>query len=102
MKGEKPKDAERRLTFLRQRGNRMLEGVQSGRSYRITIDGATHATFSDEEILSGGNATRPRFLLDLARTYLREFFNEVLNGRPSIVFTGTSDPAVQIQVFSGH
>jgi dienelactone hydrolase len=103
MKGEKPEDAKARLAFLRQRGNSVLAGVQSGHSYRITIDGATHATFSDEEIVSDSNATRQRQLLDLARTYLREFFNEALNGRASPVLAGPpSDAAVRIQAFSPH
>ena len=100
MKGEKPEDAKARLAFLRQRGNTMLAGVQSGHSYRVTIDGATHVTFSDEEIISDINATRPRHLLDVARTYLREFFDEALNRRPSTVLSGPpSDSAVQVQVF---
>jgi len=101
MKGEKPEDAKARLAFLRQRGNTMLEGVQAGHSYRITIDGATHATFSDEEIVSDSNATRSRQQLELARTYLREFFDEALNGRPSTVLSSApSNTAVQIQIFS--
>jgi dienelactone hydrolase len=101
MKGEKPEDAKGRLAFLRQRGNTMLAGVQSGQSYRITIDGATHGTFSDEEIISDSSATRPRRLLDVARTYLREFFDEALNGRQSAVLSAPpSDAAVQVQVFS--
>jgi predicted dienelactone hydrolase len=103
MKGEKPEDAKARLAFLRQRGNTMLAGAQSGHSYRVTLDGATHVTFSDEEIISDINATRPRRLLDVARTYLREFFDEALNGRPSTVLSGPpSDGGVQVQVFSSR
>jgi dienelactone hydrolase len=101
MKGEKPEDTKGRFAFLRERGNALLSGVQSGRSYRITIDGATHATFSDEEILSNDGAPRPRQLLEFARTYLREFFDEALKGKSSSLLAAPpSDAAVQIQVFA--
>jgi hypothetical protein len=42
----------------------------------LTVHGATHRTFSDEEIITEANA--PRHLLDLTRTNLRAFFDEVL------------------------
>jgi dienelactone hydrolase len=103
MKGEKPEDAKRRLAFLRQRGNTLLSGVQAGHSYRITMDGATHATFSDEEILFDDNATRSRQRLDLSRKYLREFFDEALNGRPGTFLNSPPpDAGVHVEAFSAH
>lgn len=101
MKGEKPEDAKRRVAFLRQRGNKMLAGVQSGRSYRVTVDGATHATFSDEEIISDVNASRSRQLLGLARVYVLEFFDQILAGKESLLLNSPpADSAIHIEGFA--
>lgn len=101
MKGEKPEAARRRLTALRERGNVLLAGVRSGRSYRVTITGATHATFSDEEILTGENAKRQRELIGIVRKYLRAFFDRsVRNQQTTLLDTSPSDDAVQVEAFS--
>jgi dienelactone hydrolase len=99
--GEKPEEASQRIALLRQRGNALLSSVRSGQSYRITVDGATHATFSDEEILSDANATRSRQLLDLTRMYLRAFFDEVFSEKKSALLDSPpADTAIHIEVFS--
>jgi dienelactone hydrolase len=98
--GEKPEEAKQRLGFLRERGNALLAGVQRGRSYRITIEGATHITFSDEETISDPQASRPRELLDLIRRSVREFFNEAFSEKESSFLKNTpSDRAVRIETF---
>jgi predicted dienelactone hydrolase len=99
MRGERPDDARRRIDSLRERGNGVLDNVRSGHSYRITIDGATHATFSDEEIISDANADRSRDMVNRIRTYLRSFFDESLGSKPGTVLT-PQDAAVHIQVFN--
>ncbi len=100
MRGEKPEDAQRRLTFLREKGNALLASVRSGRSYRVTITGATHASFSDEEILSDVKAERQRELLDFVRAYLRAFFDQSLRDQqPPLLNTPPSDDAIRVAVF---
>lgn len=100
MRGEKPEDAQRRLTFLREKGNALLASVRSGRSYRVTITGATHASFSDEVILSDTKAERQRDLLDFARAFLRAFFDQTLRGQqPPLLSTPPSDGAIRVEVF---
>jgi pimeloyl-ACP methyl ester carboxylesterase len=98
--GERPEEARQRLNLLRQRGNALLSGIREGRSYRITIEGARHSTFSDEEIIADTNAAGPRHLLDLIRTYLRAFFDEALTKKESPILSAPTDAAVQIESFS--
>lgn len=89
------------FSVARQRGNALLANVRRSRSYRITIEGATHSTFSDEEIISDPNADRPRELLDFTRTYLRAFFDEALRENESpLLNTAPADRAIQIETFS--
>jgi predicted dienelactone hydrolase len=98
--GEKTEEARQRLNVLRRRGSAVLASVRRGRSYRITVEGATHTTFSDEEIISDPNAARPRQLLDFIRTYLRTFFDEALNENDSpLLNTSPPDRAIQIETF---
>ena len=56
VKGEAPPETQRRVALLRERGNAALAGVRRGRSYRVTIGDATHASFSDEELLQGNSS----------------------------------------------
>jgi dienelactone hydrolase len=101
MKGEKPEEAQRRLAFLRGRGNTLLAGVRSGTSYRVTITGATHATFSDEEFLASEGGKRQSELLELVRAYLEVFFEKNLRGQVrTLLDEQPSDSAVRIQVFT--
>jgi len=104
LEGEKPEEARQRLNLLRQRGNPVLASVRRGRSYRITVEGATHNTFSDEEIISDANAARPRQLLDFTRMYLRAFFDEALSelseSESPLLNTAPSDRTIQIETFS--
>lgn len=101
MKGETPEEAGQRLNLLRQRGNALLASVRRGRSYRITVQGATHSTFSDEEIISDANAARPRQLLDFSRMYLRAFFDEAFSENESpLLNAAPADRAIQIEPFS--
>lgn len=101
MPGETPEDAQRRLALLHSRGNALLDDARLGRSYRVTITGATHETFSDEEILLAGEAERPRQLLDFARAYLLDFFDESLRGRSPVLFGSPPvDGAIRVEVFA--
>jgi len=101
LRAEKPEDSNRRITLLRERGNAVLASVVSGRSYRITIEGATHATFSDEEIISSDNASRPRQLLDVTRAYVRAFFDQVFTGKENALFSSPPPASVsQIETFT--
>jgi dienelactone hydrolase len=101
MKGEKPEDTQRRLAFLRGKGNALLAGVRSGASYRVTITGATHATFSDEELLASDTGKRQTELLALVRGYLRAFFDKSIRSQTNTLLDAPpSDDAVRIQVFT--
>jgi dienelactone hydrolase len=99
--GERPEEARQQLNLLRQRGDAVLSSsIQEGRSYRITIEGARHSTFSDEDIIADTNAAAPRHLLDLARTYLLAFFDEVLTKKENAILSVPKDAAIQIESFS--
>jgi dienelactone hydrolase len=101
IRGEAPEDFQRRLAFLHARGNALLDDVQFGRSYRVTVIGATHATFSDEEVLLAGRAEGPRELLGYARAYLLAFFDENLRGqRPALLDSRPPSSAIQVEVFT--
>ncbi len=101
MQGESDDDSQRRLAFLHSQGNAMLDDVRFGQSYRVTISGATHATFSDEEFLLSGESERPRELLNFARAYLLAFFHESLNGqRSSLLSSPPSDRAIRVETFT--
>ena len=101
MRGESPEDARRRLDLLRSKGNALLACVMAGRSYRVTMADATHATFSDEEILRNDDARRPRELMNLARNYLLAFFDESLRGVQSLLPSSLpADSAARIAEFS--
>lgn len=102
MKNEKPEDAKQRPALLRTRGNAMLAGVRSGTSYRVTITGATHESFSDELVVSGGKA-RSAEILVIVRSYLslREFFDRSLLGEQSALLSvPPAESAVQVEVFA--
>ena len=99
MKGERPDDTARRITFLRQRGNATLSNVRQGHSYRITLPGATHATFSDEEVVTT-NAPQRRALLDRVLTSVVQFFDETLRGASATLASQTATGEVMIDVFS--
>ena len=101
MPGENPEDAQRRLDLLRSSGNALLACVVAGRSYRVTIADATHATFSDEEILRNDDDRRPRELMSRARNYLLAFFDERLHGvHSSLLNSLPADGAARIATFS--
>lgn len=98
--GETQAESQRRLSLLHARGNTVLDDVRSGRSYRVTIAGATHSTFSDEEFLLAGDAKRPQELLGLARAYLVAFFDDTLRGRsPTLFDSPPADSAIRIEFF---
>lgn len=101
MPDEKPEDARRRLALLRSKGNELLSCVTAGRSYRVTITGATHSTFSDEEILRSDGTQRPAGLLSLARGYVLAFFDESLRGQHASLFDSLpSNGVVRIETFA--
>lgn len=100
MKDEEPEDAQRRLAFLRGKGNALLANVKSGTSYRVTITGATHATFSDEEFLTSEGGKRQGELLNLARGYLLSFFDKTFKSQTNtLIDSAPMDSVVQIQAF---
>jgi predicted dienelactone hydrolase len=101
IEGERPEDAQRRLAFLREKGDALLSNVRKGSSYRVTITGATHETFSDEEILTSENGKRQSELLILARGYVLAFFDKSIKSAASTILDSRpSDAAVRIQVFA--
>ena len=100
VKGEAPPETQRRVALLRERGNEALAGVRRGRSYRVTIDDATHASFSDEELLQG-NSMRHEELIGLVRRYLRAFLDQTLkDAGDTALDTPPADSAVHIQAFT--
>jgi predicted dienelactone hydrolase len=100
LRNEKPGEAYTRLTRLRERGNAVLAGVESGRSYRVTIRDATHASFSDEEILASSGSGRPLAILETVRACLLAFFNEALNGQEAPLLAPTTvENEIRIEMF---
>jgi dienelactone hydrolase len=100
VKGETPAETQRRVAFLRGRGNAALASVRRGRSYRVTIDDATHASFSDEEWLQQ-NSARHQELIVLVRQYLRAFLDQTLSdARDTVLDVPPADSAVHIQAFT--
>jgi dienelactone hydrolase len=100
VKGEKPADTEKRTAMLQERGNATLRNVRHAHSYRITLPGATHATFSDEELLTTNTATQ-RVLLDRVRTFIVQFFDETLrDATPTIGRPTPASPRATIEIFS--
>jgi dienelactone hydrolase len=98
--GESQEDSQRRLSLLYSRGNTVLDDVLLGRSYRVTITGATHATFSDEEFLLADESESPRELLGFARAYLLAFFDENLRGlSPTLLDAPPIDNAIRLETF---
>lgn len=101
MEDEKPEDAQRRLAFLREKGNALLSKVRTGSSFRVTITGATHETFSDEELLASENGKRQGELLALVRGYVRAFFDKsIKSAAGTVIDSPPSDANVRIQVFA--
>ena len=99
VRGETANETARRTGVLRQRGNATLSNVQRGRSYRVTLARATHATFSDEEVLTT-NTTVQRQLLSRVRTYVTAFFDEALRGeRAAVLVPARTDEAI-VEVFT--
>lgn len=100
MRREKPEDAFRRQAYLREQGNAVLAGVRSGRSYRVTIKDATHASFSDEEILADDSDPRPQAVLQIVRGCLLAFFDQTLRGQDAPLLAPTpADNEIRIEVF---
>ena len=73
-----------------------------GATYRVTVAGAIHQTFSDSPLLMPGGSEMKVRLLGAVRTYLVAFFDKTLKGGPSSLFdAGPSKdfPEVTIEVF---
>ena len=102
IRGETSAQLQDRWQKLLKHGSSLLENVRSAHSYRITVDGATHASFSDEEIISlAPKTSRSLKLVALTREYIRAFFDESLLGKPSMLLNSPpSDTVVHIQVFT--
>lgn len=102
--GETPSETARRWSELRERASMLLNHPETGTSYRITVAGATHAGFSDEEVISRtpGDPDRDRYrsLLQTTRDYLRFFFGQCLRGEVSPQLqSGRSAYGITVETF---
>lgn len=99
VKGESPETAAQRVGRLRAKSDNLFAGVRSGHSYRVTIAGATHESFSDIEVLTR-DSPRDRELLVLARDYVRAFFDRTLKGeKGTLLDREPEDGAVRVESF---
>jgi len=95
---------ERGRTETLNRENELMRSVQSG-SYRVTIRGATHESFSDEPLLLWTNeeekiANQKR--MQIVREYVRTFFDKYLRNTKATVLDGPlvpSYPEVTVERF---
>ena len=99
VRGETKEAAEQRVNTLRARADTVFAGVRGGRSYRVTITGATHESFSDLEVLMK-DAPRHQQLLALVRDYVRAFFDRNLKGdTATLLDREPTDGAVRVERF---
>lgn len=99
VRGETKDAAEQRVNMLRARADTVFAGVRDGRSYRVTITGATHESFSDLEVLTK-DAPRHQQLLALVRDYVRAFFDRNLKGdTATLLDREPTDAAVRVERF---
>ena len=73
----------------------------AGGSYRITIPGAKHTSFSDEPYLEPGHGQSKKQLTTTIRSFTLAFFNVTLNGQPDslISVTAKAYPGILIESF---
>ena len=99
MRGEAKEAAEQRVNMLRAKSDGVLAAVRGGRSYRVTITGATHESFSDFEVLSK-DTPRHQQLLALVRDYVRAFVEQALRGdTATLLERNPADSAVRVETF---
>ena len=85
----------------RAKHDEVMRSVKAG-SFRVLIDGATHASFSDDPFWTPGSGAAKARILAVARAYLLEFFLRQLLNRPTELFDGPSPtyPEASVEVFS--
>jgi predicted dienelactone hydrolase len=99
---------------LEERARRVLRNQSAAPSYLVTIDGATHATFSDRPLIwtvapvTADSIAKHERLLGIVRTYTRAFFDLTVRGVPAALLDrasppyviGTTPPPVQLEILS--
>ncbi len=92
---------------IESRVNGYFQGITSG-SYRVTLNGATHLTFSDVPLLVSNLdletlAFRYR-MMRVVRNYTLAFFDKTLkNEKPQLLSGGSNDyPEVTVERFEPH
>jgi predicted dienelactone hydrolase len=73
----------------RAKQDEILRSVNGG-SFRVLIDGATHASFSDEPFWVPGSGAAKARVLAVVRAYLVAFFGRQLLGQGTELFDGPS------------
>jgi dienelactone hydrolase len=73
----------------------------AGGSYRVTIPGAKHTSFSDEPYLKPGNGKSKKQMTTTIRSFTLAFFNVTLNDQPDSLIGQTAKgyPGVLIERF---
>lgn len=61
----------------------------TGGSYRVTIPGAQHTSFSDEPYLNPGKGKTKKQMTTTIRSFTLAFFNVTLNNRPDSLIKQT-------------
>jgi len=62
----------------------------TGGSYRVTIPGATHTSFSDEPYLNPGKGKAKKHMTTTIRSFTLAFFNVTLNDQPNSLIGQTA------------
>ena len=91
---------EAELKELLNRQELLMRKVTGG-SYRVTIPGAKHTSFSDEPYLNPGKGKAKKQMTTTIRSFTLAFFNVTLNDQPDSLIgqTATGYPGVLMERF---
>lgn len=74
----------------------------AGGSIRVSLDGTTHETFSDNALWLPTARDDRRHHMELVRSYVREFFDSSLRGKSSSLLAAETPPpqGVKVEIFT--
>lgn len=70
----------------------------AGGSFRVTIPGARHVSFSDEALLDPGTPAERQRRIQIIRDYLRAFFDKTLVGKSDTLLDAATGPYEEVTV----
>jgi predicted dienelactone hydrolase len=99
--------SDQNLYRIQSRVNSLFQSLQS-QSYRVTVSGATHQSFSDVPLLSPNLSLETlaarRRMIRIIKTYTLAFFDKYLKHKSGVLFDGSSGdyPEVVIEQFTPY